>query len=232
MVIKNCPKCGLPVNGMVTCPLCGTVVNGGTSREKAEKHLTKLKNTRITKWEIALIIILNLSFIAVAVNLIIGSPSWFQYPVISMLALYFISFTVALKTVNKFITRYRNTVLAIDLMLALSTVFANILNKTAYVFAFEYFIPVNLMLANLAMLVILIFFDVPIHRILVAASTFAAQSFILFVLMLFGQFGAEILPRTLIIVSFGINILTVINLAIIYAIKFRNQIFDGIHFWE
>ena len=82
------------------------------------------------------------------------------------------------------------------------------------------------------MLVLLICSDTSIFKVICSIFTFSFQSLTLFVLLLAGVLGLSQLSRILIILAFGINFITFINLILLYFFKYRNKIVDDFKLWE
>ena len=238
-MIKNCPNCGLPLPPYVgVCPACGAKTNfqnkeeTGRIDETVKSSFLKKHNVKLGGWDIALILICNIAFVMIILNMILGGTCWFYYPVIVLFAGYCLSFSAASKNVKRFITRYRNSVIIINLIITICNLIATVVTHETDLWAYEFFIPSNLLLANVVMVILLIFSDTSIFKVMFSIFTFSFQSFTLFVLLLAGVLGLSQLSRILIILAFGINFITLVNLIFLYFFKYRNKIVDDFKLWE
>lgn len=237
-MIKNCPNCGLPLPPYVSvCPACGMETHfqdkPGEKLDGALKSaFLKKHNIRLGGWDIALILICNISFIMMILNLILGGVCWFYYPVVVLFSGYCLSFSAASGNIKRFVTRYRNSIIIINLIITICNLMVSVIDKSPNIWAYEYFIPSNLLLANTVMLTLLFFSDTSIFKVMFSVFTFSFQSFILFVLLLVGVLGLSQISRILIILAFGINFISCVNLVLLYFFKYRNKILDDFKLWE
>lgn len=237
-MIKNCPNCGLPLPPYITeCPACGGKTHfqdspTETLNNTVKSSFLKKHNIKMGAWDIALIMVCNVAFILTILNVILGGTCWFYYPVVVLFAGYCLSFTAASKNIKRFVTRYRNSVIIINLIITICNFIVSLIYKSVNIWAFEYFIPSNLLIANTVMIVLLFFSDTSIFKVMFSVFTFSFQSFILFVLLLVGILGLSQISRILIILAFGINFISCINLILIYFFKYRNKILDDFKLWE
>ena len=237
MALKKCPNCGIPIPGYDVCPVCGTVVESQTQqREKSNisniVHDNKDRDIKLSAWEIALILICNVSLILIVVNSVVGGDGWFFYPVVVMFLVYSISFTANAGNVPRFLTRYRNTVFIFNLVLVLCSLLCSSLNGRAILWPFNYFVPCNLIVANIVCTILLTKKNIGTKSVLFASLIFFMQSLVQMLLLAFGVIGVDNLVKILIYVSFGVNLITIINLVILYVLKFKNDISETFKFWE
>ena len=238
-MIKNCPNCGLPLPPYATvCPVCGTKTNFQVKSEPERINETiknsflKKHNVKLGPWDFALILICNIAFVMIILNLILGGICWFYYPVVILFSGYCLSFSAASKNIKRFITRYRNSIIIINLIITVCNLIVSAVEKSPDLWAYEFFIPSNLLIANTVMIILLFFSDTSIFKVMFSVFTFSFQSFILFVLLLVGVLGLSQISRILIILAFGINFISFVNLILIYFFKYRNKILDDFKLWE
>ena len=238
-MIKNCPNCGLPLPPyMKECPACGSKTNFQAKSEPEQikdtvkNSFLKKHNVKLGPWDFALILICNIALVMIIINLILGGICWFYYPVVVLFSGYCLSFSAASKNIKRFITRYRNSVIIINLILTICNAIVLLAENKANLWAFEYFIPCNLLIANTVMVILLFFSDASIFKVICSVFTFNFQSLTLFVLLLAGVLGLSQFSRILIILAFGINFITFINLILLYFFKYRNKIVDDFKLWE
>lgn len=244
MSIKKCPSCGLPVAGLSVCPMCGRRLDQDESRRPepngAEQFFSDgesvRKAVRPTGWDMAFIIICNLSFVAILVNAIVGGPGWCHYPVFGLFTVYFILFSCFSGSFRRFLTRYRNSVLFLNLLAGIF----QIVCKAAYPgqeefnWAFDYFIPINILVACIVELSVMPFQKTLMRNIIFSVFMFLGQSIIQFCLMLFGVTVTpdSYVPKILVISAFGVNLITALNLVFLYFIKYRDMAIEKFRFWE
>ncbi len=247
-MLKKCPKCGLPVPGLDVCPNCGTNLNESYCDSRGEtrfyedlhsdeqtikREIRRFGKYNLTIMEILLLIITNISIVLVATNLIIGAPCWSYYAVVAMFAAYFITYIAMSRNMPCCLTRLRNSVLIFNIVTVICSIiwfFINHGGKPSV--TFNYITPIILIAAETLVLFSLFAKDVSVLRALYTQLAFVPQSLILFICMLVGVIGVGQVSHALIIIAFIMNILTVINLAVIYALKCRNGVREVFKFWE
>lgn len=242
MSIRKCPSCGLPVAGLSVCPVCGRRLDpepearpksDGPEQFFSDGESVK-KAVRPTGWDMAFIIICNLSFVAILVNAIVGGPCWCHYPVFGMFSLFFILFSCFSGSFRRFLTRYRNSVLFLNLLAGIFQIVCNAAypEQGGFNWAFDYFIPINILVACIVELSVMPFKKVLMRNIIFSVFMFLGQSIIQFCLMLFGVTASEYIPRILVISAFGVNLITALNLVFLYFIKYRDMAIEKFRFWE
>lgn len=235
--MKKCPKCGMPVGGLSVCPSCGADCSQ-TNTQYVPQEVASFANTfsktkvRLSVWEVLFIIVCNIAVVLALVNSIMGGQVWCGIPVMAIYTVYFFAFASTSGSAKRFLARYRNAVLVLNIVSALFNA-VNLINKENYFgWAFNYFIPCNLLLACLVMLCLLPCKDVPVRNVLLSSVLLLPQSVIQFVVMLCGWTATEQLPRILCSCAFGVNFLTTVNLAFLYFNKYRNVIVEKFRLWE
>lgn len=223
-MIKNCPKCGIPVNGFSVCPMCG---------EDLQKHeLSLIEKTTLKKWDVALVIIFNLAFLCVLINALSGGYAWSVYAVSLIIALYFTAFVCASKTAKKFVTRLRNAVIIGNTILSIGTLLLYFLNGARPMWTTDLFMPITLILSNVIILSVGFIKKVSIYQVFFSACAFFLQGLVLLILLLFGIVGKSDLSRILIIIAAALNLATIVNLAFVIAFKCKKFVLEEIHLWE
>lgn len=243
MAMKKCPNCGLPVAGMQVCPVCGTRIPYGNeqksgdtqffsgAKQKAKSAMPNEK-IRLGAWDVAFIILCNVSLVCSLINLIMGGICWCHYPVCLSFSAYFIAFACASGSLKKFLTRYRNAVLVLNIIYGLFNLVCNAAGQGNLSWAFDYFIPVNLLVANTVILCLIPCQSVPGRNITITAVMLLSQSVLQFVLMAIGLTAIDKLPRILVSCAFGVNLITSINLIFLYFVKYRNVVVEKFRLWE
>ncbi|MGN0818879.1 MAG: hypothetical protein ACI4M6_00580 [Christensenellaceae bacterium] len=256
MSIRKCPRCGLPVANIKICPNCGTDVDAWYSRtynfnnndanvngfhsanaqnvsNKPKKNYVVFNHLRMTPWEVAFILICNMAFVLTLINVLIGGPCWCHYPVLAMYVAYFFSFACASGSLKKFLTRYRNAVFITNIIAGVYNVIYNSLSVGNINWVLDYFVPVNLIIACTVMLSMLFVPTVSMRNVLFSTLILMIQSVIQFILMAVGLTGhSGRVSHILISVAFGVNVMTVLNIAFLYVIKARNMVVDQFRLWE
>ena len=235
MSIKKCPKCGLPVGGLYSvCPKCGTNVNLVSEEEESRSihKVLRLGNVKIGAWELAFIFVCNIAVVLVLINVILGGVGWCHYPVCGLFLAYFFVFASASGSVRRFFTRFRNTILIFNFVVGVFNLVYRVLHLNTMDWAFDYFIPVSLIVCCTVMLLLLIHPDIKIRSVLFSIALLFVQSIIQLLLMVFGVTAGGHIQMILVAVAFGVNLLSLLNLMFIYFIKFRNQVADTFHLWE
>lgn len=243
MSIKKCPNCGLPVAGLEICPVCGTRVNAKTSgacnasnesrgQELTEEQKRAFSKIRLSAWDICFIAVCNVAVVLALINVILGGVCWCGAPIFAIFTAFFIAFAIGSGSVKKFLTRYRNAVLLLNLIAGLLFAAYRICGKTDFDWSFDYFIPINILIACTVMLVLLSFKSIQVKTIAISSCIILSESILQFFVMVFGIAATSEVSRILAACAFGVNFLTAINLAFLYFIKYRNVIGDKFRFWE
>lgn len=239
MSMKKCPKCGLPVGTyFAVCPKCGASIP--TDEESAQeafpshtkKIVFKLGNIRFGVWDLLFLLLCNLSFALILINVLVGNESWCQYPVLGLFTVYFFAFACAAGTLKRFLTRYRNAILMLNFVAGIFELILRAIDQTALQWVFDYFIPCNLILGCIVMLLLLLHPTISVRNVLFSIALLFIQSTTQLILMLVGVTAAERVPTILVSIAFGVNLISLINLAFLYLIKFRNQVTETFRFWE
>lgn len=241
--MRKCSKCGLPIGPLNRCPACGW----DNTETEQDTGLNKIKDftkrNKLSIWNLLLVIMCNVSLIAVLVNVCIGAPMWCHYAVIGIAAAYFITFTCFSKSVRLFITRYRNSVFFLNVACMVFYIVLNLLSsKNADVNCiFEYFVSANILTACIVFLCALFCRNVNVLQVLLSLCILLAQiiAFLAVVLLMGGYlevipvFGIKIaVPLIFTAAVTGICLLTCLNLGFIYFLKFRNCVSETFRLWE
>jgi len=242
MPIRKCPNCGLPVANLNVCPMCGASLSGNAAekpqKEVAEKEESGVKSVihlgsyRLSVWDFIFITICNLSIILIIINVIVGGVVWCHYPVFTLFSVYFLAFACAAKSVRRFIVRYRNAVVILNLLYGLFGFIFRMSTEISFSWTYDYFIPCNLICANIVLLSMCFVKAVPIRNILFSVVLILPQSILQFIFMLTDLTAIGRVPQILASIAFAINILTVGNLVFLYFIKYKNTIEDRLRLWE
>lgn len=222
--MKICPKCGrLAEDDAVRC-FCGTDL-GSIRKEKAKTSASGV-NKRInvghyslTVWDIAFILLCNLSFVLIVVDLLTGKGAWCPYIILGLYCVYFLSFAFTADSVKQFHGRYRNAVLVLNL---LAGIFGLAVNNMRWMN--NYFIPCNSILAAVAFLLLLFHKDISAKHIFWSTLFLLLENGIQFFLFLGGYVGQTQVSKIFIILSLCLNLMLFVNMAFLYFTKFRSQV--------
>ncbi len=247
MSIKKCPNCGLPVGGLNVCPACGTRLDEGVdesenqffyasgNQDKTKKIIEEHKNTlskiRLSVWDICFIAICNVAVVLMLINGILGGECWCGIPVFALFGGYFFAFAVAAGSLKRFLTRYRNAVLVLNLIAGILFAVYRFCGKNDFDWV-NYFVPINILSSCIVMLFLLLGKNIQLKNVMISSVFILGQSILQFLLMLVGISALGTVQRILSSCAFGVNFLTVINLSFLYFIKYRNVISEKFRFWE
>lgn len=239
MSIRKCPNCGLPVGNLSVCPACGKQVKeepeNSESKESYKgkvKTLLNIGNVRLGIWDVLFLIVCNISVVLVIVNVAVGGMYWSPYPVLALNLIYFISFALASKSFKKFLTRYRNAVFILNALAAIFRLAALAFSGQSVAWLFDYFVPVNLIVACITLTSIAAARNVSMRSVLFSFVILFPQSAVQFILALLKVTAESKLALVLICIAFGLNLVSIINFIIIYLAKYRNRVFETFRLWE
>lgn len=244
MSLRRCRNCGLPIGGLNVCPACGAKAENesdfdnrsGSFKDDAEiKDVAKRFKVGaivLSAWDIAFIVLCNVSLVAILINAVTGGQAWCAYPVIGAFTVYFFAFACASKTAGRFLTRYRNAVLFMNLACGIFGIIFSANGSVDLSWTFDYFIPINIFVACNVMLCWIPTKKIPMRNILISSAMIMSQSIVQLILMLAGVTATGQIARILVYSAFGVNALTTINLTFFYFIKYRNAIVEKFKFWE
>lgn len=238
MSIKKCPNCGLPVGNLSVCPACGKEVAEGENPNRDEGYKRKVKtllnigNVRLGVWDVLFLIVCNISVVLLIVNVAAGGYYWSPYPVLALNVVYFIAFACASKSFKKFLTRYRNAVFILNALAAVFRLAALAFEGQTALWLFDYFVPVNLIVACITLTGIAAAESVSMRSVLFSFIILFPQSAVQFILALCKITAGSRLALVLICVAFGLNLVSIINFVIIYIAKYRNRVFEAFRLWE
>lgn len=245
--MKKCPNCGLPVGSLEVCPMCGTNLRSENDKGSenrfyesgSDNNQTRtgvrycaFSKIRLSVWDICFIAVCNVSVVLMLINAILGGDCWCGIPVFALFGSFFFAFAAAAGSLKKFLTRYRNAVLILNLIAGILFAVYRICGKADFDWTLNYFIPINLLLSCMIMLSLLFCKNIQVKTVMLSSFLVLFQSISQFLLMLFGISAANEISRILAACAFGVNFLTTINLAFLYFIKYRNVITDQFRFWE
>ena len=222
--MKICPKCGRVAEDDAVRCFCGTDL-GSIRKEKAKTSASGV-NKRInvgyyslTVWDIAFILLCNLSFVLIVVDLLTGKGAWCPYIILGLYCVYFLSFAFTADSVKQFHGRYRNAVLVLNL---LAGIFGLAVNNMRWMN--NYFIPCNSILAAVAFLLLLFHKDISAKHIFWSTLFLLLENGIQFFLFLGGYVGQTQVSKIFIILSLCLNLMLFVNMAFLYFTKFRSQV--------
>lgn len=195
---------------------------------------------RITLWDLALLLVCNLSFLAIILNAVIGGYAWCPFVVLSLFLAYYIVQISTAKEVKKFLKRYRTAVFFLNLFSGIFSIVLRALKQPQMNWATDYFIPINLILAGVVFLLLLINKNMPMRRVVFSTSLLIPQSLILLILMIICNLvpggwlgiGVSKAPRVFIILAFATNVLSLANLLVLYIFKVKNKAVEKIRWWN
>lgn len=256
MSTKNCPVCGSPVSGYTRCPVCGSNVNmteeevyGGSfsadsipvehlNRERPRFNDKKKKKFtlnfgifRLTLWDLAFVLICNISLVSIIVNAIVKGYCWSYWVTFGCFAAFFIAFASASGTAKKFLSRYRNGIFVINLICTVFRIVLNIQSSPEAAWLMHYFIPCNL-IVSCVVFTVLLAFNVSPRKVIGAVASLLPQSLLQFILFLlpdrwaWAQVTGGVVSEIFVIVAFGLVVLTLINVTILYLAKLKNKVVD------
>ena len=231
--MKTCPNCGKNVdNDAVRCS-CGADLSGAqsqhsTTKPVSERSYAKIGRYKMTIWDIAFLFICNISFVLIIVDLVLGGISWAHFIVLGLFTVYFFAFACSSKNVRKLLSRYRNAVLLINFISGLF----GLIMKDKMLWANNYFIPCNLILAGFVFLLLLFHKDISAKNVFYSTMLLLTQSLTQLILYACGVIGQDKIPEILIILAFGLNLMTLTNIAFLYFTKFKNHVAEKFHWWE
>lgn len=238
MPVKKCSKCGMPVGNLQICPSCGARVQNDYSRVENqpidffEDDIKKDGKLKMNSWDIGIIILSNLSLIAIIINLILGGEFICRYPILGMFFLYFMCFTFTSKSFSKFVTRFRNTIFILNFIVIVFAIIIKLIAPLSSFWDINYYAPISLIFANTLLVSLLAVKKVSFISVLYSVLIFLSQSISLLIILLIGITNPSIVSRILIISAFGINVLTVANMFLLKNIKFRHQVQERFNWWE
>lgn len=223
---------------MIKCNNCGVLnsengeycCNCGTKLPKPV--MVKLGGFKFSIFDIIFIIICNISFVLVVINLIVGGECWCHYPVIGLYFIYFIAFSCAARTTKRFLTRYRNTVMMMNFICGVFALICNALHTGNTFWVYDYFIPCNIIAACLVMVLLLIRKDIYMRNVLISVFMLSFQSLVQFIFMLCKLTAQGNVSQILSSVAFGLNVITLVNLIFLYIIKYKNNVVEKFRIWE
>ncbi len=243
-MIKKCPGCGLPVAGLDVCPLCGrdliadAGLDDGENRfdvgtgEKLIKEFDRASSGKLSRMEILLLILSNLSVVLIVVNLIFSGLNWSCLTVQTLYFIYLATYVSMSGNLAKFVTRLGNSVFLFNIICAVCVFIHWLIADNVFLLFPDYIMPGMLIAAQLTVIFSLFSKSVTVVRALHAQLLFLVQSIVLFVLMLTEQTCADTAARILVAICFGIGVVTVLNLSFAYMFKFRKGIQEAFKFWE
>ncbi len=244
MSLKRCRNCGLPIGGLGVCPSCGAKADEDSESDKSANAFGnkaeisfiarkfKIGELSLSAWDIAFIILCNVSLVAILINAVIGGKTWCAYPVIGAFTVYFFSYACSSKTAGRFLTRYRNAVMFMNFVCGILGLMFSASESIEMGWTFDYFIPVNIFVSCNVILCLILTKKVPMRNILISSALIMIQSIAQLILMLFGVTATGQVAQILVYSAFGVNALTTINLTFFYFIKYRNAIVEKFKFWE
>ncbi len=238
MSVRKCSKCGMPIGNLRVCPSCGEKVQDeycsieNQSRDFVEKTMKKEAKLRMNGWDIGIIVLANLSLIAVIINLILGGEFICRYPILGMFFIYFMCFTCASKSFSKFVTRFRNTIFILNCIVIVFAIIIKLIAPLSSFWDINFYAPISLIFANTLLVCFLAVKKVSFTSVLYSVLIFLSQSISLLIILLIGITNPSVASRILIISAFGVNVLTVVNMFLLKNIKFKHQINERFNWWE
>ena len=216
-----------------------TQTNPQPKKEKAPFEI-RFGIFRITLWDLALLLVCNLSCLAVIINAVIGGFAWCPFVALALLGGYHIACVCTVKDVKKFIKKYRNAVFVLNLVSGIFSIALRVLKQPQMDWATDYFIPVNLIVTSVLFLLLLINKNMPMGSVIFSTSLLLPQSFTLLVLTIICLcvpngwlgIGSNKVSQVLIILAFAINVLVLANILVLYIFKVKNKAVEGIRWWK
>ncbi len=222
--MKFCPNCGKALNlDAVRCS-CGTYVgeNAQTAQKTStssagnKKSAVRVGKYRLTVWDIAFILICNICFTAVIVDVVTGKSVWSPYLVLGLLTVYFLTFACCAGSMRKLFSRYRNAVLLLNLVCG---IFGLCVKDMRWMN--NYFIPCNTILAGTVFLLMLFHKDISARHVFLATILLLLESTVQFILYLCAVIGQTDISKIFVILAFCLNLMTLGNIAFLYFTKLR-----------
>lgn len=213
-----------------------------SAQKKKEKAPFEIKFGifRITFWDLALLLVCNLSFLSIIINAVIGGFCWCPFVTLALFLGYYIASISASKDVKKFIKRYRTAVFFLNLISGIFSIAVRALKQPQMDWATDYFIPLNLIVTSILFLLLLFNKNMPMRSVVFSTSLLVPQSFTLLVFMIICQLvpsgwlgiGLDKVPQVLIILAFAINVLILVNILVLYIFKVKNKAVEKIRWWN
>ena len=195
---------------------------------------------RLTLWDLALLLVWNLSILSVVINAVIGGFAWCPFVTLALFLGYYIAVLISVKDAKKFIKKYRTTVFMLNFLSGIFSIVLRAIGQKQMDWATDYFIPINLILTSLFFLLLLINKNMPMRSVVFSTCLLLPQSFTLLILATICYFtpngwlgiGLEKAPQVLIILAFAINLLTIVNILVLYFFKVKNKALEKIRWWK
>lgn len=225
--MKICPKCGRVADEDAVRCFCGTDLSSIRKEEARTSSAHTGVNMKITVghytltiWDIVFILLCNLSFVLIIVDLLTGAGTpWSPYIVLGLYTVYFLAFACTAGSVKRFYSRYRNAVLLLNLI---GGIFGLILKDMRWVN--NYFIPCNGILAATAFLLMLFHKDISAKHVFWSTLLLLMENGIQFILFLCKVIGQTQVSKILIILALCLNLMILVNLAFLYFTRFRTHV--------
>lgn len=225
--MKICPKCGRVADEDAVRCFCGTDLGSIKREETKTSSAGSGVNMKITVghytlsvWEIVFILLCNLAFVLIVVDLLTGPGAWCPYIVLGMYTVYFLAFACTAGNIKRFHARYRNAVILLNLI---GGIFGLVL-KNDMLWVNNYFIPCNSIIAATAFLLMLFHKDIYAKHVFWSSLLLLVETGIQFILFLFDVIGQTQVSKILIILALCLNLMILVNLAFLYFTKFRTHV--------
>ena len=233
MSIRKCPRCGLPIGNLETCPMCGAQ----EGERKPEKEQVRVGAERpfhvsLGVWEILFLVLCNLNMILLVLNVAIGGNYWSVYCVMGTTAAYFLAFACASGSAKRFLTRFRNAVFVLDLAAALLMLGSLAFDGADCRWLYDYFVPCDLIAACLVFLCMTAHKSVSLRSVLLSLVTLFPHALVGLVLALCGVTAHGRVALVLACVAFGCDLVSILDLVVIYLVKYRNAVVETFRLWE
>ena len=186
---------------------------------------------RLTLWDLAFILICNASLVSIIVNAITKGYCWSYWVTFGSFVAFFIAFASASGSAKKFLSRYRNGIFEINLICSAFRLVLNFVGNPVAEWLTNYFVPCNI-IVSCVVFTVLLAFQVSPRKIIGAIASLLPQSLLQFILMFVGQhyikfqFTGGTASEILVIVAFGLVVLTLINVTILYFAKLKNKFME------
>lgn len=238
--MKVCPKCKNKVSNLQDkCPVCGAEVNGNTD-EPQINSLGKVKDIvkndyKLTGWNIAFIVILNVIIVLIALNVFNvfdANGIWCDWPIVSLLSVYFLVLTCFSKRINQFVTRLRNTVWFANLAMIITMYIRLIVYKHLDAWILEYFITSTVICFDIIMTALFLARKLQMFNAFVSSMTMTPFAILVIVYSLCKIIAQSSAGKIMVLISCLMTLCVQINFACFYFFKYKEKAEKIFKLWE
>ena len=234
--MKTCPVCAGPLNEKGYCAICGfrkenvveveatdipaEEVKAEVNTEEVNKSKPQKKPKRILSvFGVIVLLIINACVCATIVNICLETSFWAHYVTIGLLTAFLIIYSLCTKNPKTMANRLRNSVFVLNLIGGAYMLILYIIGQS-FSWIWQFYLPILISFVNIILLVLLFLHKVNVSTNLIACGI----NFILMLCPLFLMIFSEVtlVPRVIIICSFALCLLSVMNLLFIKILQWKN----------